>query len=128
MKLSRKEIFSLKLNKDELIFLVNVINKIKLDQNSSEEAIQMLNRFKKLFNQENEKQVESPQAEDIRKYCEVCDTVEFVETRVNPLAYSLPGEEMRLDLCYKCYVARQKTATDFDKERLEGRRKYKNED
>ena len=121
MKLSRKEFYNLKLSKDELIFLLKMIDKVQLDGNSSEQAVVILNRFKKLvnkpqedeyYNEADQKQIDELQLQTIDEeylQCEVCDTTtEITSTIEDPI-----DSTKKITICGSCVMARKAVADKY---------------
>ena len=114
MKLSKKEIFNLELEKDELVFLLKMLDEIHLDKNSSTWAVEMLDKFKQLKQQLTNKpqQQEEPSKEEVKKLvCEVCEINEgtLVSDPADSLGKRKGEPSSTIIICSVCYEKRLKT-------------------
>lgn len=88
MKLSKIEKYNLELSKEELLFLFEVIEKMQLEERSSPQAFEILQRFKSFRDAE------------ISLSCDGCETDIDVRMQLDPSTHTT------LPLCPTCLAHR----------------------
>lgn len=88
MKLSKIEQYNLELSKEELLFLMEVIEKMQLDPSSPPQAFEIHQRFKAFY------------AAEISLTCDGCETDIDVSMKLDP------ATKQTLPLCPTCLAHR----------------------
>lgn len=100
MKLYKKEIYCVELEREELLFLFGLIEQMDLSKDSSLETISMYHKFKKFLQSETSKEESSPPLRQELGICEGCET----DIEVNSTKDPITGKET--PLCFACQAHR----------------------
>lgn len=100
MKLSKIEQYNLELSKDELLFIMEVIEKMQLDPSSPPQAFAIHQRFKEFYSSEVLPTSEALPASDTSLKCDGCETDVDVSTKFDP------ATKQTLPLCPVCLAHR----------------------
>lgn len=106
MKINKLETYSIdELSKDELVFILEVIDKIQLTEDSTPLSFEIAKRFKQMRKslEIESSDSEEPRQEDIE--CNGCPTTDNVEIRPCPISKQLTP------LCNKCFKSRVEIET-----------------
>lgn len=109
MKVNRKEIYTLDdLTKEELVFLFEVIDQLKLTSASSPEAHSVAKKFKELRTEAFKSDIELENPSPVT--CDGCELSSDNPTHFTISSLTCPLEHIGVNLCPTCYEIRQNIA------------------
>jgi len=102
VKINKKEMYSLDLEEEELMFFLNIIKEMNLSDKADFSTIQLYHKFKQFREDliiENEEINEGSVVQNLS--CEICGSLEEVKERMD-----LVSNET-IQICLKCHTARK---------------------